>query len=47
MANVAEPLFIHLTISIFQYFNCSIFQSFIRKYLFARLLKNSLFVNNS
>ena len=29
MANVAEPLFIHLTISIFQYFNCSIFQSFI------------------
>ena len=25
MANVAEPLFIHLTISIFQYFNCSTF----------------------
>ena len=25
MANVAEPLFKHLTISIFQYFNCSTF----------------------
>ena len=31
MANVAEPLFIHLTISIFQYFNCSTF-NFQHKY---------------